>query len=375
MKKVLIAHRIISPYRVPFYRLLESSLKKKGVRITVVYGQPAKNDLYASTDLDIGIKVKARYIYWGRKFFVWLPILKYVRDADLVILRQANMNLVSHLLIPLRKWLGFKLAFWGHGRNFQAKNRNGFGEILKRFYSAHVDFWFAYTELSKRAVDDLGFPEKRIVSVNNAIDTAENIRFYNDISPSELKELRQRYRIPKHSPVGIFCGRLYQQKGLQFLLESIRRVKNEERDFHFFVIGAGPDSSILAKYAREHGAWFHYVGPKHGREKAKYFRLAQFQLMPRLVGLHIVDSFAMLTPLITTNTETHGPEVIYLENGVNGIMTRNCVRAYAQEILHVMRDRAYQDRLIEGCKQARREYTIENMVERFGEGVTRALAL
>ena len=49
------------------------------------------------------------------------------------------------------------------------------------------------------------------------------------------------------------------------------------------------------------------------RKKIRYFDLAHFQLMPGPVGLHIVESFAMLKPLATTNLKTHGPEIAYLK--------------------------------------------------------------
>ena len=44
------------------------------------------------------------------------------------------------------------------------------------------------------------------------------------------------------------------------------------------------------------------------------------------------------------------------------------------EIIRVIREKEYLDRLIEGCRKARMVYTIENMAARFAEGICRALS-
>lgn len=283
--------------------------------------------------------------------------------------------MIIYPLVCLRKLFGYKLAFWGHGQNLQEANRNSLSERWKRAYSLHANQWFAYTDLSKEIIREMGFPEDQITSVNNAIDTTENIRIYNEITDEEIDELRQQYSIEKKSPVGIFCSRLYREKRIDFLLQCVTQVKERVGDFHFFVIGSGPDSSIVEKYACNHSNWFHYVGPKYSREKVKFFKLAQFQLMPGPVGLHIVDSFALLTPLVTTKISIHGPEIAYLENGFNGVMTENTTDAYVSEIVRLIGDKTYQEMLVKGCIKARKQYTIENMVARFANGICQTLSI
>ena len=374
MKRVVFVQRLIGPYRIPFYRQLKVSLERRGIDLVVIYGQPAKNEKEPFADLGFGIKLKSRYFYIGSKFLVWTPFLKYVRDTELIIVQQGNIHLKTYLLILLRKILRFKLAFWGHGRNLQAANRNSLRERLKRAYSLHADHWFAYTDLSKEIIREFGFPEDRITSVNNAIDTTESIRICGEITEEETNELRQQYSLTKETPVGIFCSRLYREKRIEFLLECVTQVKERVSDFHFFVIGSGSDSSIVQNYANNHRSWFHYVGPKYGREKVKFFKIAQFQLLPGLVGLHIVDSFALLTPLITTNIDFHSPEIVYLKNGFNGVMTENTTDAYVSEIVQLIGDKTYQERLVKGCMKARKQYTIENMVALFANGIISALS-
>lgn len=376
-KKVIIIHRIIAPYRVPFYEKLKETLLMKGVELVVVYGYPREHETDPYADVDFGIKVRTKYFYFNNRFVVWLSALKYAVSCDLIIVQQANTNLLNYLLIPLRKILGFKLAFWGHGKNYQAADSNSLGEKFKRIYSTHVDHWFAYTDLSKKAVIDLGFPAQRITSVNNAIDTSVERRVIEEIPVSEINELKAKYRIAENDPVGIFCSRIYKDKRMDFLIRCVYQVKKEIGNFHFFVIGDGDGEDVgsLRDYAANNNSWFHWVGPQFGRDKIKFFRLAQFQLMPGLVGLHIVDSFVTLTPLITTDIEYHSPEIIYVENGINGIITENSEEAYVSAIVSLINYPPYLDKLIKGCMIARETYTIESMVNRFANGIYQALGI
>ena len=122
-------------------------------------------------------------------------------------------------------------------------------------------------------------------------------------------------------------------------------------------------------------SWIHYVGAQFGKDKLKYFGLASFQAITGLVGLNIIDSFATLTPLITTRNPLHSPEISYLDNYKNGIITDDTPEAYEEGILTYLRDKSIQETMRHGCEIARKEYTIENMASNFLEGINNALGI
>jgi glycosyltransferase involved in cell wall biosynthesis len=369
-EKVVILQRISAAYRVAFYEQLCASLRENGIELTVVYGQHCKfeaNDM--PQPIGCGKVIRNRYIYIGRRFLVWQSGLRYLRGADLIIVQQATRNLINYSLLLCRKIFGYKLAYWGHGRNFQSMNPNSILERFKRIYSTYVDFWFAYNELSAEIVKNMGFPKEKIVSVDNAIDTHDTKLISDTIGPEEIEAARKKYCLKPNTPVGIFCSRLYNEKRLSFLIECLEEIRRNVPDFHFIMIGDGVESSIVNDFSERHGDWFHWVGARYGREKICLFKLAQFQLMPGAVGLNIVESFALLTPIVTTDISNHGPEIHYLDSGSNGLMTENSKVAYVQVVVDLIRNKALQVRLIEGCQEARELYTIENMVERFAKGI------
>ena len=52
--------------------------------------------------------------------------------SDLIVLIQEN-RLLSNYPLMIRRWRrGQRLAYWGHGLNFQSKAPNGISERLKR---------------------------------------------------------------------------------------------------------------------------------------------------------------------------------------------------------------------------------------------------
>jgi hypothetical protein len=156
-------------------------------------------------------------------------------------------------------------------------------------------------------------------------------------------------------------------------MDAATQVRNRCDRFHLIVVGEGESEKEITDFARANAAWVHFVGPKYGLERVPYFRIAACQLIPGLVGLGIVDSFAMLTPLITTECRLHSPEIVYLVNGVNGIMTPDSVSAYSHAVTRYLDDGQYQATLKRGCIQARDIYTVENMAHRFSTGVLQAL--
>ena len=72
----------------------------------------------------------------------------------------------------------------------------------------------------------------------------------------------------------------------------------------------------------------------------------------------------------------HSPEIDYLRNGVNGVIVEdaNNPGAYAQAIIHLLGDEYERQKLVEGCRYAREIYTVEAMVNRFSDGIRKAIS-
>ena len=96
-------------------------------------------------------------------------------------------------------------------------------------------------------------------------------------------------------------------------------------------------------------------------------------LNPGLVGLGILDAFVCGVPMLSTDCGIHSPEIAYLENGVNGVMTADDLSAYVWASVNLLRDTQALGALRTGCVASAQEYTVENMARRFADGVTGCL--
>jgi glycosyltransferase involved in cell wall biosynthesis len=372
VKKALIIQGQMKQYRIPFFKKLNDSLLRDGICLKVAYGKaPDDRDDQALLPEGLGLRVKGHRIFTER--LLYYPLLWEVAMADLVIAEQANRHLLNYLLIVLSTLGWRRIAFWGLGEN-RENSRSELSEWIRRQVAGKVDWWFAYTKGTKCYLTSNGVPEERITIVQNAIDTRELSELVNHITSDELSHAQRQFAIEEHSPVGLFVGALVRDKGIDFLLESARFIKAQLPDFHLFIIGAGPEKE-KAEFASRSLPWVHFVGPKFGREKVIFFKMAHALLLPGRVGLAILDAFAAGLPLITVNLPYHGPEIEYLENDWNGLIAERDTAAYAARAVSLFSNASLRNKLRIGALESGKIYSIDAMVDNFRAGIRGCLAL
>lgn len=374
-RKVFIVQRRLTQYRVPLFRALERELSKRNWRLVVLHGQPAVEEL---TKNDSGVFPAARrfvnrYAKIGGRTLCWQPVYEMVTDADLVIITQESAIISNYYLQLSRSWRRGKVAFWGHGRNFQSASPNGVFEAWKRAWVRNVDWWFAYTQLSVDHLMRAGYPAERITCLNNAIDTSGFRRELEEVTSKDIAELRAMRAIPQAAIVGLYCGSLYSEKRLELLINAADRLRHRMPRFHLAVIGDGPQRGWLRKVARDR-PWVHITGALYGRAKAAWYAAASIVLNPGLVGLGVLDAFAAGLPLITTGGARHSPEIAYLKDGVNGrIVWTDSAEEYADAVLEVLNDERTRDRMRHRALEDADRYSIDRMSVRFAEGIEGAV--
>lgn len=363
---------MLPQYRKEFYNLLKIELAKHGIELELIYGKITSIDALKRDEIDIDWAkfIPNKKLKIGKTELLWQPYLKYLKDKDLVIVENANRLIINYYLMIARHFSKYKFAYWGHGRNLQ-EDVGSFHNWFKYLFINKCDWWFGYAKETKNMLLANNYPESKISVVQNAIDTLSLMKYYSDIKECEINELKDQLVI-KNCKTGIYCGAMYPGKKLDFILETCLRVKKEIPEFNMIFIGSGIESYKVLEASKSY-EWIHYVGSKFGKERVKYFKISLIQVMPYYVGLGILDSFAMETPLITTLNPFHGPEIEYLENGINGFITKDNIDDYSQTVIDTMKTKKYID-LIKGCKSSAEMYTVETMVENFKNGVLACLS-
>jgi len=369
MKTVIVLERALKKYRVPFYELLRSRLAGAGILLKLIHGKEEGQEIGKRDTgyLEWAIEMKNLYLPFG---FIWQPCARQLKNADLVIIEQANRFLLNYVLMFKRLFSPQRIAFLGHGLTLQ-KPRASVSNVFKKLMIKNVDWWFAYTQEVAKFIISRGFPADKVTVFQNTIDTRVLLEVKERLTQDSLDVIKKKISLGD-GPVGIFCGGMYPEKRIQFLLAACKNIKRYFPAFEMIFLGGGPDAHLVIESSRKN-SWIHYIGPCFGEEKVPYFMLADIFLMPGLVGLGVLDSFVFGTPMATTDYPFHSPEIGYIKNGENGIITRNDLQGYVNGIKDILNDKNKLDELKSGCKKSAGEYTLEKMVDRFADGIERCL--
>jgi L-malate glycosyltransferase len=161
-------------------------------------------------------------------------------------------------------------------------------------------------------------------------NTQDNVhRYYTPGLPVELiplgikpvpagKASRAAFGIPDDAVVMVTVGRLVARKGVDTLIETVRRAGDP--NLHLLVIGAGPLSSKLATQAAEAGvsSQVHFPGFISQAEKYGLLHASDFYVSASLhegFGLVFLEGMACGLPVICFD---EGGQTDFLEDGVTG---------------------------------------------------------
>ena len=367
--EVTIVYKHLPHYRVDFYNGLRVWLQERGVDLRLVVGQPIGQDVKKDDEgrVEWAERVRNVHVEIANRSIVWQPVLRRVRKSDLVVVEQANKLLVNNFLLAWRWFGGPRVAYWGHGFNRNRDTAGRISEAIKRRMVRRADWWFAYTESTTRYLVGLGVRAERATTVNNAIDVRQ------------LREAVERMQAnsPERQEVSLRCvylGSLYASKRLDFLIAAGDEIARVLPGFALEVIGDGPQRESLEADA-ESRPWLRLHRALYGDDLVAVVLDGALLLVPGGVGLVILDSFAFGLPMVTVDVPTHGPEIDYLEPGTNGVMLPSGTTPgeYAAAVTELLNDDSRMSLLRRGCAASADLYTLEAMIERFGNGVIRAL--
>ena len=371
---VVIIIKWVSHYRYDFYNKLKDNLLKENINLILVYGEPIFFQDFSRRDwvnVPWGKKIKNYQINFFNFKFIFQPVFKEIIIADLIIVEQANKLLLNYILLLLCFFKLKKIAFWGHGKNFQNRNIDSFSEKFKRFIANKAFWWFAYNDLSKNYLSNLGFPPDKITSVNNTINTNKVIFEFQNFNNSKLVEFQEKYNISS-STVGIFCGGLISDKRLDFLFESCKIIKSKIPHFELIIIGSGELVNYVIDLSLNY-SWVHYLGPLFDNDKICAFKSSKVYLNPGLIGLGIFDAFSMNLPIVTTNFKYHSPEIDYLIHNYNCVITDNNIDSFATGVVNILTDSTLRTNLIYGGILSANYYSINKMALNFTNGIQKSL--
>ncbi|MDW3094195.1 MAG: glycosyltransferase family 4 protein [Gammaproteobacteria bacterium] len=362
---VVILQKILPHYRIPFFDELDGLLRDKNIVLQILYSNEESGQVPKTINVNKrwAKKVGCQYYKLFGKTIYRMALGKEIKSNLLIAEHAASF---INLYLILLNNPADKIALWGHGENLQG---DGNGKI-KDFILNKADWWFGYTEHTRRVLINKGYNQKNITIVNNSIDTSifevEKVEY-----DTKVKEIKHKYNIVGEN-ICVYCGGIYSHKKIDFLLEASLRLANEIENFTILIIGEGPDQDKVEN-AAENNSCIKFVGPLFGSDRVPYLKMSKAMLMPGLVGLAIIDSFSAKTPIITTDIPIHSPEIEYMNDGFNGMMVEYDIDAYVKAVKDYLSSPLKQATLEKGCERSSELYSIQSMAENFAGGIMKCL--
>ena len=370
MKRLLVVQPYIPEYRAPLFSYLRTGLLEIGFELHVALGRAgSEQQLRQDATLDgLAHQLEQRDLAIGSRGFRYRRVQGLIEELqpDLLIVEQAIKNLESWPLLLSRSRTKPLVGVWGQG-GYYSHTPSSLSKRLKSLMNRRAQWFFAYTDEGSKFVVDHGFPQDRVTTLNNSTDTLELRQDLAQISPQELRDMRSRYGLIE-GKTALFMGGVDPRKGVEFLIETARRVGSIDSEFQLLVVGDGSDVGRV-KQAQAMGMPIHYLGRASGAAKAEVLAMSDFLLIPEWVGLVATDALAAGRPVVTTDHSSHAPEIAYLVDGTCRLTTLHDVKAYSDAVVELMNN---PDRLRQMQASSRMEgdsYSIQSMGDRFIAGI------
>lgn len=172
--------------------------------------------------------------------------------------------------------------------------------------------------------------------MNNGVDFARG-----RVDALTVASVTSEYDLPAGVPVYLFVGRLMTYKGLPLILDALKLVAEQGKDFRMVFIGKGPDRELLETKAEELRIRDKciFVGPIYDREKLRAWNTrADLFLFPSTFdtnGLVVREAAAcgLASVLIRNSCASEG-----ITDGRNGFVVEETAESMAELLLRVSGD-------------------------------------
>lgn len=370
---VVFAMEWVPQYRAPFYEGLRRELGERGVEMRLVHGDPPASRKQRKDSKVIQWADYAPNRMWTIKGLelTGQPVLKFLKGADLVVLQQETGLLLNYAMMAKARIGGPKVALWGHGHNFNPLEASGPAERVKAVVTKWADWAFAYTEQSAGVFRSIGMDPAHITVVQNSLDI-EPIRNPEGEVTGDVAALVEQLRA-SDAKLGWIVSALDRWKRVPFLIEVLDACAARIDGFAFVAIGAGDQAHLLADAARSR-PWLHALGPRFGADKAAIGELASVTIHPGLAGLHVIETFATESPMVTADIDYHSHEIDYLTADNSVVLASDAdADAFAAAIADLLGNGSELARLQSGCRASAETFTLDAMIDNFASGVVSAL--
>jgi glycosyltransferase involved in cell wall biosynthesis len=288
-----------------------ATLSKRGYEFTVVSTLDSENP-WLSEFCKITPDVFYLHSFINRCDFPrFVSYLIESRDIDNVIITNSELG---YLLTPFIRWKypTVPIIDYNHAETEDWIN-GGYPKMAIRAGDL-IDLNVTCTDHLRNWMIKHGAPSDRVKVVHANIDTKDW-----DPTKYEREALRQKFLIPKDTPVILFIARMVEEKRPLIFGEAIRQLATANKKFLAIVIGNGPELDKLQSFVDKHqlSSNIRFAGTLPNEEVRKYMAAGDILMLPsQREGLALVLYECMAMELIPVAADVGGhAELVTPETG------------------------------------------------------------
>ncbi len=179
------------------------------------------------------------------------------------------------------------------------------------------------------------FKEKYNVERNiHIIPTGIEVeRFYKENIPrKDVVALKKKYGLTNNDFVGIFVGRLAEEKNVEFLLEMIKKMTKDQKEMKLLIVGDGPDKETYEEISEKNKTDQNiiFTGKVAWEDIPVFYQLADYFITASKTetqGLTVIEAMAAGLPALCIDDESFHLVVV---DGLDGIFFQNINEAIAK---------------------------------------------
>lgn len=159
------------------------------------------------------------------------------------------------------------------------------------------------------------------------------------ITDDERAMIRRKHNIPSDVPVFIFVGRMMWYKNIRLILDAMKILSNNGRDFRLLMLGMGPDENSIKKYTNKLGLndKVIFTGQLLDRSELQiYYSTSDLLVFPSLFdtnGLVVREAAASATPALLVHDSCAAEGIIDAETGFICFETAHSIASKIDQII------------------------------------------
>lgn len=215
-------------------------------------------------------------------------------------------------------------------------------------------------------------------NINKFISVSNYVKSYfiqnNYCSKDKIKVIHSGINLLKYSPIKnfnnlLYVGRLPKEKGVDYLIKSIVKVKEYNKSVKLYIAGSGDEEKnlrlLVKKLCLEKNVIF--LGNVPYNKIGKFYKKSSILVVPSICpeSFGLIGPEAMSTgrPIIASNV---GGIPEWLEDGKTGFLVKpGDSDAIAEKVIYLLKRPKLMKKMgLEGRKKAEKEFDIKNYVKK-----------